>query len=252
MRMREHLIEEDCLSRAWARAFLQVYDEGEIQPLIVTVTDLSHGRPSEDLGVRRALDRELARHGKQLCGTVANTLFPTSLWSRSSPRQELYNRYKRLVPRIKKRHPANRNGLYFERLISHGAGAVNQLEHVIQTWHGGNHRRSALIASVVDPAVDHTHQRQRGFPCLQQVAFTPVGKDGLAVSGFYVTQYVFERAYGNYLGLCLLGDFVASEMNRSLSRMTCFAAVAQRDATKRSTASFARQLRGMLAQRSAG
>ena len=32
------------------------------------------------------------------------------------------------------------------------------------------------------------------------------------MTGFYATQYVVERAYGNYLGLCRLGEFMAHEM----------------------------------------
>ena len=69
-----------------------------------------------------------------------------------------------------------------------------------------------------------------GFPCLHQVCFTPLGgngREGLAVTGFYATQHVFEKAYGNYLGLCRLGHFVAHEMNLRLVRMTCIAASAR-------------------------
>jgi len=40
-------------------------------------------------------------------------------------------------------------------------------------------------------------------------------------------QYLFERAYGNYLGLCRLGRFMAEQMGLSLVKMTCIAVVAQ-------------------------
>ena len=68
--------------------------------------------------------------------------------------------------------------------------------------------------------------RLQGFPCLQQVGFAKVGEDGLAVTGFYPMQYVFERAYGNYLGLCRLGKFMAAQMGLRMVRMTCVAGVA--------------------------
>ena len=53
------------------------------------------------------------------------------------------------------------------------------------------------------------------------------GCEGLAVTGFYATQHVFEKAYGNYLGLCRLGQFVAHELGLKLVRMTCVTALAK-------------------------
>jgi hypothetical protein len=40
-------------------------------------------------------------------------------------------------------------------------------------------------------------------------------------------QYLFERAYGNYLGLARLGEFMAHEMGLRLERVVCFSAVAK-------------------------
>ncbi|MEB5016537.1 hypothetical protein RXP78_29840, partial [Pseudomonas aeruginosa] len=68
----------------------------------------------------------------------------------------------------------------------------------------------------------------RGFPCLQHVTFAPA-KDGLNVNAFYATQYMVERAYGNYLGLCRLGQFVAHELKLPLKRFTCFTGLALRE-----------------------
>ena len=96
---------------------------------------------------------------------------------------------------------------------------------------------------------DHTNQRQRGFPCLQHVAFAPQGADGLAVTGFYVTQYIFERAYGNYLGLCRLGRFMAQEMGKQLTQVTCVASPAKGgDKTKSYLRELARRVDGILDQ----
>ena len=44
---------------------------------------------------------------------------------------------------------------------SDGNNGVNQLEHIIQTWHKGNHRRTALQAGLFDPLKDHTDQPVR-------------------------------------------------------------------------------------------
>lgn len=222
---------EKNMSIAWARAFLALMRPGcmEIVPLIVTVNAGDGKGVEEDGDIREALDSTLEHYGKSSSHTVANTIFPKSLWNPQRERALLYDRYmKHAWPRVKKCH-ANNRGTYFQRLIAfeNGANPVNQLEHVIATWHKGNHRHSALQLSVFDPRQDHNDCRRMGFPCLHQVSFTPLGAngcDGLAVTGFYATQHIFEKAYGNYLGLWRLGQFAAHEMGLRLMRMTCIAA----------------------------
>ncbi len=61
---------------------------------------------------------------------------------------------------------------------------------------------------------------------MQQVAFVPDGNE-LAVTAFYAVQHLFEKAYGNYLGLCRLGHFMAHEMGLQLTRLTCMTSVAR-------------------------
>ncbi len=226
------VIEENNLSVAWSRAFLEVFRAGEIAPLVVTVNDLDNVDPPEVPTIRYALDAALQAQGKGLdCHQVANTIFPTSLWNPELSREVLFERYSKIFSRIRS-HRSNRYGVYFQRLMAYGCdsnmrGGKNQLDHVISTWHSGNHRRTALQAAIMDPVSDHTYQRQRGFPCLQQVAFAPMGTDRLAVTGFYATQYMFERAYGNYLGLCRLGHFMAHEMGLRLYQVVCIATPAK-------------------------
>lgn len=221
------IVESGNLSAAWAAAFLASWRHGEIQPLVVTVTGLNAGIPQEDQAIRSALDISLVERGGGSCKTVANTIFPMPLWNPDAPASQLYRRYLRFAPRLMHSNSRNRYGMYFQRMISFGDPSMNQLEHVIETWKKGNHRRSALQVSIMDPTRDHTHQRQRGFPCLQHVIFTPDAKGGLAISGVYGTQEIFEKAYGNYLGLCNLGRYMAHELGLELTRMTCFAAVAK-------------------------
>ncbi|MCQ3803385.1 MAG: thymidylate synthase [bacterium] len=250
-------IEEGNLSVAWARAFLHLMARSEIAPLTVVIRGFDHGEPLEVAPIRELLDDALGAEAKSLsCHKVANTIFPVSLWNPEADRQQLYRRYRQIMPRVLK-DASNRNGVYFQRLIAYGRNAangdsVNQLEHIIQTWHRGNHRRSALQAAIFDPHRDHTNQRMRGFPCLQQVAFAQQGSDGLTVTGFYATQYIYERAYGNYLGLCRLGRFMAQEMGRQLTQVTCVASPAKRDRTKRSLQKLARDVERILEQLKAG
>lgn len=224
MKQTLHYVEDDNLSVAWARAFRLVTDPGviEIMPLTVTVTGFAAGIPVETSGVRGILDSALDRVGCASCHTVANTIFPNSLWNPAAGYAELSRRYNALLPRLKHICPSNRYGVYFERMIGHWSG-VSQLEHIIETYKKGNHRRSALQAVIFDPCTDHTDQHMRGFPCLHQVSFTPFGDGELAVTGFYANQWLFAKAYGNYLGLCHLGRFVAHELGLELTRLSCIA-----------------------------
>lgn len=121
---------------------------------------------------------------------------------------------------------------------------------MISTRAGGNHRRSAYQISVIDPTHDHTDQPRRGFPCLQQISVTPIGNSELSITGLYATQTMFERAYGNYIGLCDLGRFFAHYWNLQLSRVTCVSSVAQLD-TDNITKTDARKL-AAHAQEAAG
>ena len=250
------IIEESNLSVAWGKAFLKVLDTtgGEVSPLLVVINGLDNAKPPEIPGFRNVLDSALQEKKKDLtCHEVANTIFPASLWNPELGRKCLYKRYLKIFPSVCT-HRRNRHGVYFHRLIAFGCGRntqkseVNQLEHIIRTWKKGNHRRSALQASLFDPYQDHTHQRQRGFPCLQQVAFANIGNKHLQVTGFYATQYIFERAYGNYLGLCRLGHFMAHEMGLKLSKVVCIAALEKLHGPKKNFEEFAGEVRKALAR----
>ena len=51
----------------------------------------------------------------------------------------------------------------------------------------------------------------------------------LRLTRFYATQQLFVKAYGNYLGLFRLGAFVASETGLTLSKVSCFVNVVEKD-----------------------
>ncbi len=222
-------VEEENLSVAWAKAFLAAMAKGTrgLAPLTVTVTGLQDGVPVESPEIRKLLDATLLAETEYRSHTVANTIFPENLRRRSADRQVFFEKYGRVVKKIKRR-PNNRSGVYFERMIQFGSGPEggNQLEHLIKTWLSGNHRPSALQVVIFDPARDHTNQRRRGFPCMQHVSFSNLGHGRLSVNATYATQYLFTRAYGNYLGLCRLGRFVAQELKMELVQMSCFAGLA--------------------------
>lgn len=234
--MNEHFIERDSLSLAWGNALRTVSAPGrrEFTPLIVSVTGFdANGTPLETPSIRTALDSLLAETGKQSVETVASTIFPYHMWNQTVGRQNLFDRYLKILPRLRSASTKNRHGIYFERMIAGGPEQhPNQLDFVISAYCSRDDvRRSMLQIGVFNPTLDVTSAAQRGFPCLQHVTFAPVG-DCLTVNAFYATQYMVERAYGNYLGLCRLGAFAAKEMGLKLSRVTCYSGIAMSDGPK--------------------
>lgn len=236
------------ISVAWARSFCKVTQPGvaALTPLVVGITDFDSGQQANEVAtIRNALDAALAQYAPKLpVDTAAGTIFPNSFWRPGVLRADLFDRYKAMIPRLRK-HPLNRNGIYFERLIAFGNGPAdgNQLEFILDCYQSGVRRKPALQATTFQPAIDlpnqaalfdpnrdQTKQRKRGFPCLQHVAFAPDSDHGtMSMSAFYASQYMFARAYGNYLGLCRLGRFMAHEMGLRLNRVTCYVGCALLD-----------------------
>ena len=232
------------LSHAWGRAFLHVFEHStrNLAPLVVSVTGFTNGLPMEDEDIRRALDAQLEAHPRTFPSKVsALTIFPYETWiRRGSPALAEFSSFylDRLLPRLKARNSHNSHGTYFERMIRfqgskiHGgvmkAETRNQLEHIVGIWqrdtaNGHRPRRSALQLAIFDPAKDHTGAVLQGFPCLQQVSLAyDESSNALALNATYPTQYIMDRAYGNYLGLCHLGCFLAREMALEFSRLNCF------------------------------
>lgn len=234
MMTKSESIEEDNLSLAWGRAVRPLLVRGEakeIAPLSVSITGFDAGVVRETPSIRTALDRILEKEHGQSCATVANTIFPESMWNPRLSRARLFERYIAAEPRLRKMSKLNKRGLYFGRLVKGGPDAhPNQLEFVIANYKSRKGvRRSALQVAVFDAKKDLSSSALIGFPCLQHVTFTPVANGKLNVNAFYATQYAFERAYGNYLGLCRLGRFVAHELELELARVTCFTGLMLRD-----------------------
>jgi hypothetical protein len=220
------MINDTNLSRAWARLLLGVLDGAgtEVSPLVLSVTGFGeNGAVPEDSAVRHALDHLLKRKRRLKVEDVAFTIFPQRVWEMSrGDRARLFTLYRATFPRWQAMNKkANGRGLYFERMVMYGRGPCdgNQLEWILSQFSSrAGVRRSMLQATTFDPGRDHVASAQLGFPCLQQVSFEPTAA-GLVVNAFYATQQIFDKAYGNYLGLAQLGAFMAHGMDMPLARL---------------------------------
>jgi hypothetical protein len=234
------LISETNLSIAWGKAFLTTIEGSKgLMPLTISIGGFVTGIPVENEQIRKALDEALSRNGKYESAISAMTIFPFKYWNlMNRPHiEELSELYlKKYLPRLRARDRLNRSGTYFERMIAFGGvrgkggqllnECKNQLRHIVSLWprngEGSRPRRSALQVAIFDPVKDHNGSPRSIFPCLQQVSFTYDQTGGLAVNAYYPSQYIFDRAYGNYLGLCHLGCFMGHELGLQLVRLNCF------------------------------
>ncbi|RCR67521.1 thymidylate synthase [Larkinella punicea] len=224
------LLEGTNLSIVWCRAVDHILQNSgaDITPLVVTLTKFE-----ESIEVRNMLEQSLRINEKSSINTVAETIFPESLYQLYSyDRHALYEGYLSILPRLKKIDPKNAKGTYFERLIAFN-GKINQLEMIINSLQEEQSvRRSKLQASIFDATRDHSDSPYQRFPCLQHVTFNETPSRGLIINSFYAMQYLYERAYGNWLGLINLGKFVARELNLNFERLNCFVGVEHLDISK--------------------
>lgn len=237
---------EGNLSRVWAQAFLRMMappSSGNSSPMVLSITEFDElGEPVEIPEIRTALDKTIQELNAtrdeeespiQSVSGTAQTIFPHMCWSPRDkrPAEELFKHYhENVLPRLKSRCAPNNRGTYFARMTggigcdTHGNPKhVNQLGDILKWWSEHEKRpiNSAMQVSIYDPAKDHTGSARKGFPCLQQVSFRR-DKDVLSLCAYYPTEYILGRGYGNYLGLCRLLNFMASEMGLRLGAACVF------------------------------
>jgi hypothetical protein len=221
------VVSSNNLKDAWIQTLRKAKaNRRELTPFILSLNGFD-----ESADFKSTLNQHLFKNKHQEVDTVAGTIFPINLYKLVSyEREELYRQYMRNLPRVKAIAPnANNRGTYFQRLISFpnlNGEPVNQLEKVITSLNEGNvKRRSKLQASVFDPTYDHIPGMFQGFPCMQHITFYKKGKNGLVLNSFYAMQHLYEKAYGNWLGLVNLGKFIAQETNLELQQLNVFAGV---------------------------
>lgn len=224
------LIQDNNLSKAWLQVLQHIVDNSgkEITPLVLTLSGFE-----EDIIIKRELNNDLSNSKLDSIEIVSETIFPQSLYVfNKNDGQKLYDTYlENVLPRLKRIDSRNSTGTYFGRLIAFGESDKNQLKIIIDSLKEDSKvkRRSKLQAAIFDPLIDHKTGMFQRFPCLQHVTFYKSETGGLIINSFYAMQYLYQRAYGNWLGLINLGKFVAEQSGLELERFTCFIGVEQLD-----------------------
>lgn len=204
--------ERSC-ARAWVAAASAVKESGdEGYNVVIDVEDPCTHSVREN-AVINLVDRFLKEHDKHPIVTVANTIFPQSLYdAHGSP--VFYTKYLKEFDRLS---VTKRWGRYFERITRHktaDGGTYNPLNDLIEKMRCQERRKvnytSAYELAVYDPLRDR--RSLYGGQCLSFMSFKRHPKRGLMLTVMYRNHTYISRCLGNLIGLGRLQAFVAKEV----------------------------------------
>jgi hypothetical protein len=218
-------IEEANLSTAWLKtlgAVLGVPASSHFH-VVTRIADPT----SEDPDIRNAVDQLLDDLDLDSIETVANTIFPAQMAATSDSPESLVDRYRVVLPELRRLHRNNRSGTYFGRLVAYDGprGRVDQVGGLIaklRTELRNSGPKSARYEATFDQPADSGNELTSsapvfipgqdnaimGFPCLSLCSFQLDGRN-LHLVAHYRSQYLVQRGYGNYLGLARLQQYIA-------------------------------------------
>jgi hypothetical protein len=243
-------VEGENVSTAWVEALDRLLaGDGEAVNLSVAIADPT----AEDPEIRAVVDsfveerRRARRKSVETVSSVANTIFPESLYIGrlgEDAEAHLYE-LERLGRGVSRRR--NPHGTYFERMVAWPDGRVrkgetvetfNQLDQAVsrlrrlreQGTRRGNQFEVGL-ASAADEAiampvvVPGRDTLTMGFPCLSHVSLS-LQKGVVHMTALYRNHDFIKRAYGNYVGLGRLLRFVAQQSGWPIGELMCVSASA--------------------------
>lgn len=160
--------------------------------------------------------------------------------------EDLAERYRQMYPVIR-RYPGSHRGTYFGRLVSYPAVSktgVDQLGTVISRLRAQASGTKIAAAYEIDIAAAtdaedvgadllvHTAGKDNsyiGFPCLSHISLQLDRDRRVHAAALYRSHFMFERAYGNYLGLGRLLAYIAEQAGLACGTLTVMAGHARLD-----------------------
>lgn len=205
-------------AQAWLAAAQFLLAHGPVNTLILHIEDSIH-HSDADHAVITEVDTFLRGHGVYPIATVANTIFPQSLYHPGSP-EKLYARYRRSFRNVKKLAPDW--GRYFDRMIRwprSDGDDQNQLKQLIKNIkkYGPQSDRPQPYYNMFEMTLFHPEKdadKPLGRQCLSFIEIKPEKTaDGavLHMTALYRSHYYVARTLGNLIGLGRLLNFVAAE-----------------------------------------
>ncbi|WP_143544415.1 MULTISPECIES: hypothetical protein [unclassified Rhodococcus (in: high G+C Gram-positive bacteria)] len=231
------------ISDSWVKAYDALSREADCSAVNMTITVED---PSTEIkAIRREIDLDVAarkfageRAFNKSVHTVANTIFPISLYRPGRP-----DAFYQAAATGQSGRNGNitswgpNSGTYIGRLLrypTYDKGHFNQLERVLKnldadlnyqdcyeisldsdtltTLPDNNLPRSASASTYV-PAYDNYY---RGGQCLSHISLNLSKEKRLSMTALYRHQTYLSRAYGNFLGLSRLLHFLVRESRKDL------------------------------------
>jgi hypothetical protein len=214
---------------AWLSAVMKVNAEPghEAYNVIIDIADPVMAT-AEDENIVDVLNTFLEMHDSPPLQTVANTIFPYSLYKRyGAPKfYEIY--LERVYPKVKQQEW----GRYFERMINCKTEdkSINPLAKLVTTLSLAIHGRlfrniyelviydPALDVRIYDPTRDANRVRNR--QCLSFLSFKLSSEKKLSLTAIYRNHFYIARLLGNMIGLGRLLEFVALETGAEIGSLT--------------------------------
>jgi hypothetical protein len=218
-------------ARAWVAAATAVMEKGDEGYNVVIDVENAAVHDQGDNTVITLVDRFLRERDAYPIVTVANTIFPQSLYDKhGSP--AFYSVDHRDYDRLSE---TKRWGRYFERMTRHRTaegGTYNPLQELIEKMRRqlkGVRYTSAYELAVYDPLRDG--RSLYGGQCLSFLSFKVNPSTGLMLTAMYRNHTYITRCLGNLIGLGRLQAFVAKEVGLPVGSLTCVSTHAELDTT---------------------
>jgi thymidylate synthase len=227
--MANSTIESPNISIAWLNALEYLLNNGgKCFNLMVIIDNPTQIEPL----IHTAYEQMLSDYALLTLKQVTYTIFPKSLYIgvRRNP-DKLFERYNRscgIYDRLSRRYKRKFGwGSYFRRMtyypIADNYGHpihVNQLKDIIIMLQNRIRTyKAAYTISIQIPGVDG--KKTIGGPCLNFIALQLINPHVLNMLAVYRSHDFIQRAYGNYLGLGYLMEFLCDQTRYKLGKLSC-------------------------------
>jgi len=220
---------EDSFQIAWAQAVIKLHENHwEAWNVIVQI---EHPKLFNK-NFNKLLDYFVKKYNKQNDNLmspkhVAHTIFPQRFFIKGITRKNLYKKYWRFFDRPREK-PRSGWGTYFVRMIQYPTpnGNIDQLGNIIDNINDRPKNYGASYTIVI-PCPHKDLNKIMGAPCLNYITVQTENlpnlknKKNINMLAVYRNHDFTKRAYGNYLGLCNLLEYIAHETNSHVGTLTC-------------------------------
>lgn len=232
------LVSSSSITRGW----LEVCEHLLTQPnwtdtTVVVCMSQPTTLDDKDKRISELLNTFLVEHGRYGNHTVAETIFPAYEYLRRGT-EGVYRVYpEEIFPRLKEDlKEVKKWGTYAHRLLGKrtdkDGDSYIPLEYCIEKMQDKQPKRAIYEVdfgfgadlALYDDCLDRKHRI--GGPCLSHLSFKVIDGE-VHLTALYRSHYYLQRAYGNFLGLARLLDFVSREAKLDVGQLVCHSTMAR-------------------------